>query len=189
MTKKLVTIIAAGLILMAANFNANAEAASPPGKNMMKHARFGIRMAERNLLPAHMLLRFKDEIGLTQDQVNKIEKMQEQFAEYAIKQKADLKIKEMKFHSYLKKDKIDRKKMEKMIREITSMKTDMQIAHMNYLLDLKELLTPEQLQKIKTFRKERRLKWLKERKHRKRDREHRIKERAKRFEGEGEGEG
>ena len=187
MTKKLVTIIAAGLILMAANFSANAEAAAPPGRDMMKHARFGIRMAERNLLPAYMLLKFKDEIGLTEDQVNKIEKMQEQFAEYAIKQKADLKIKEMKFHSYLKKDKIDRKNMEKMIREITSMKTGMQIAHMNYLLDLKELLTPEQLQKIETFRKERRLKWLKERKHRKRDREHRIKERAKEFEGEGEG--
>lgn len=187
MTKKLVTIIAAGLMLMAVNFNANAEAASPPGRDMMKHARFGIRMAERNLLPAHMLLRFKDEIGLTEDQVNKIETMQEQFSEYAIKQKADLKIKEMKFHSYLKEDKIDRKKMEKMIRDITSMKTDMQINHMNYLLDLKELLTPEQLQKIETFRKERRLKWLKEREHRKIDREHRIKERVKRFKGEGEG--
>jgi Spy/CpxP family protein refolding chaperone len=187
MTKKLVTIIAAGLILMAANLNLNAEAASPPGRDMMKHARFGIRMAEKNLLPAHMLLRFKDEIGLTQDQVNKIETMQEQFMEYAIKQKANLKIKEMKFHSYLKKDKIDREKMEKMIREITGMKTDMQISHMNYLLDLKELLTPEQLQKIETFRKERRLRWLRERKHRKIDREHRIKERVKRFEGEGEG--
>jgi Spy/CpxP family protein refolding chaperone len=189
MTKKLVTIITAGLILMAANFNGNAEAATPPGRDMMKHARFGIRMAERNLLPAHMLLRFKDEIGLTQNQVDRIEKMQEQFEEYAIKQKAELKIKEMKIHSYLKKDKIDRKRMEKMIREVTNMKTDMQIAHMNYLLDLKELLTPEQLQKIERFRKERRLRWLKEREHRMRDREHRFKKSAKRFEGKGEGEG
>jgi Spy/CpxP family protein refolding chaperone len=187
MTKTFLTIIAAGLILMAANFNANAEVAPPPGRDMMKHARFGIRMAEKNLLPAHMLLKFKDEIGLTENQVGKIEKMQEQFSEYAIKQRANLKIKEMKFHAYLKKDKIDRKKMETMIREITKMKTDMQIAHMNYLLDLKELLTPEQLEKIETFRKERRRERLKERRHRLRDRDHRRKEKAERFKGEGDG--
>jgi len=134
-----------------------------------------------------MLLRFKDEIGLTENQVDKIEKLQEQFTEYGIKQKANLKIKEMKFHSYLKKDKVDRKNMETIIREITTMKTDMQIAHMNYLLDLKELLTPEQLEKIETLRKEKRLERLKERKYRMRDRDHRNKEKTKRFKEEGDG--
>jgi Spy/CpxP family protein refolding chaperone len=35
------------------------------------------------------------------------------------------------------------------------MKTDMQVDHMNYLLDLKDLLTPEQIAKIESLKKER----------------------------------
>jgi Spy/CpxP family protein refolding chaperone len=181
MTKKLVTLIAAGLMLMAVGFDVKAEAPSAAGRNAMKHARFGIRMAERNLFPAHMLLKFKDEIGLTRDQVNTFEKMREQFMEYAIKQRADLKIKEMKFHSFLKEEKVNRKKMEKMIREIAGMKTDMQISHMNYLLDIKEVLTPEQIQQIEKFKKERRHKRLKERRHRIKER---VRQRVKEHKGD-----
>jgi Spy/CpxP family protein refolding chaperone len=173
MTKKLVTLAVVGLILTAAHLTAVPRPNPAPG-DMMKHTRFGIYMAEKNLFPAHILLRFKDEIGLTEDQVNKIEKMQELFMESTIRGKADLKIKEVKLHSYLKENQVDRKKMEKMIREIASMKTDMQIAHINYLLDLKDVLTPEQLQKIETFKKERWHQRMKERKPR-------MKERMKRF--------
>jgi hypothetical protein len=84
MTKKvtILTLIAAGLIFLAANFAAEAAVMSP---DMMRHAGFRIRMAERNLFPGYMLVRFKDEIGLTENQVKKIEKMQDLFREAGIR--------------------------------------------------------------------------------------------------------
>jgi Spy/CpxP family protein refolding chaperone len=163
MTKKLTIILVLGLLLTAGNLFSvpNPQGKGKPG--MMKHGRFGIHMAENNLFHARMLLRMKDRIGLTDDQVKKIEKMHDRYMEANIKIKADLQIKELKFKSYLKEDNINRKKMEKMIRDIAQVKTDMQVDHMNYLLDLKTLLTNEQLQKIEEEKKLRRHKMMKER--------------------------
>lgn len=160
MTKKVTILIAAVLIFV--SMNLMAERGSR-GRDMVKHARYGIYMAERNLFPGSMLLKFKDEIELTADQVSKIEKMTDLFQEAAIRKHADIKVKGLKVRSYLKEEQVDRKMMEKMIREIAQMRTDMQVDHMNYLLDLKELLTPEQIAKIESIKKERRHKRMKRR--------------------------
>ena len=95
------------------------------GMTKMKHARYGIHMAEKNLFSPRMLLKFKDKIELTDDQVKKLEKFQELFQESMIRRKADIKIKELKLNNYLKEDQLNRKKMESMIREVANMKTDM----------------------------------------------------------------
>lgn len=156
MMKKVIVTLVAGLLLVPALGFAN------PGPDMMKHARMGSRLVEKNMFPPKMLLRHQDEIGLTEDQVTKIEKMQQKFQEYEIKQKAEMKIQWLKFKTLLKKDKVDRKKMEKMIRETARMRTNMQIDKMNYMLDVKEVLTPEQITKIKEFKKKmRKRRWSK----------------------------
>ena len=166
MTKKLTFLISAVLVFVSMNAMTRSGAR---GRDMMRHARFGINMAEKNLFPGPMLLKFKDEIGLTAEQIDKIEKMTELFREAAIRRQADIKVKGLKVSSYLKKERPDRKKMEVMIREIAGMRTDMQLDRMNYLLDLKDLLTAEQIEKIESFKKERRRsrmgqrKYLKER--------------------------
>lgn len=162
MTKKVTILIAAVLILI--SMNLMAERGSR-GRDMVKHARFGIHMAEKNLFSGSMLLKFKDEIGLTEEQVSKIEKMSDLFQEAVIKKQADIKVKGLKVRSYLKEEQVDRKKMEMMIREIAEMRTDLQVDHMNYLLDLKDLLTPEQIGKIESLKKERRHKWMEKRKY------------------------
>ena len=152
MSKKIIILVIAAL--MASSFAFSLEPA-PTDHRMMKHAGYRIMMAEKNLLPAHMLLRLKDEIGLTDEQVDKIGKMQGAYQEAAIKKQADVKVQELKLNSYLKEDKVDRGKMEKMIRTIAKMRTDSQIDHINYLLDLKDVLTPEQVKKIDEFKKDR----------------------------------
>lgn len=152
MTKKVTILITAVLIFVSMNSLALHGARD---RDMVKHARYGIHMAEVNLFPGAMLLKFKDEIGLTSEQVDKIEKITNGFQETAIKKQADIKVKGLKVRSYLKEEQVDRKKMESMIREIAKMKTDMQIDRMNYLLDLKDLLTPEQIGKIESLKKER----------------------------------
>jgi Spy/CpxP family protein refolding chaperone len=167
MTKKVTILIAAVLIFV--SMNLMAEHGSR-GRDMVKHARFGIYMAERNLFSGSMLLKFKDEIQLTAEQVSKIEKMTDLFQEAAIRKHADIKVKGLKLRSYLKDEQVDRKKMGNMIREIAKMRTDMQVDHMNYLLDLKELLTPEQIAKIESLKKESRHKRMKRREYFKRGR-------------------
>ncbi len=160
MSKKVIILLFAGFVL--ASFTITLESA-PMQRKMMRHAGFGIMMAEKNLFPAKMLLKVKDEIGLTEEQVTKIEKMEEIYQESAIKKHADIKVQELKFHSYLKSDQIDRSKMEKMIRDIAKKRTDLQIDHINYLLDLKNLLTPEQIEKIDALKKERMHKMMRHR--------------------------
>ena len=160
MTKKLTVLVIAGLMLMSVNLLAGPRGAD---RDMMRHARFGIHMAEQNLFPGFMLLKHKDEIGLTQDQVKKIEKMEEAHKEAGIRKQADIEVLELKLHSFLKKEPVNRKEMEKMVRDIAAMKTDLQIQQMNYLLDVKDILTPEQLDKIESFKKEKRHRMLEDR--------------------------
>lgn len=152
MSKKIIILAIAALMVSSIAF---AMEPGPGDHRMMRHAGYRIMMAEKNLLPAHMLLKFKDEIGLTDSQIDKIDKMQDAYQEAAIKKQADVKVQELKLNSYLKEDKIDRGKMEKMIRAIAQMRTDSQIDHINYLLDLKDILTPEQVKKIDEFKKDR----------------------------------
>lgn len=185
MRKKVIILIIAGFVL--ASFSFTLESA-PRQRKMMRHARFGIMMAEKNLFPAKLLLRVKDEIGLTQEQTNKIEKMEGLYQESDIRKQADIKIQELKFHSYLKGDQIDRSKMEKMIRAIAKMRTDSQIDHINFLLDLRNILTPEQIAKIEDIKKQRMHEMMRHRKTRRKDRCMRMRERMERPTEDAEGE-
>lgn len=162
--------------LLLAAFSFNLGAAWAP--DMMKHMRYGIRMAEQNLFSGRMLLKMKDDIGLTPEQIGKIEKMQNAHQEDMIKVNADIKVLELKLQSLLKGDKINRTSMEKMIRDIAKMRTDLQVEHINYLLDLRDMLTPEQLTKIDELKKEMRHKRLDSRKEWRKERfRHQEKER------------
>ncbi len=117
-----------------------------------KHMRQGAAMAEKNLYRGQMLLRMKTELGLTPDQVKKIEQISLNFQESVIKRMADTKILELKFANYLQGKKIDKKTVEKMIKEIAALKTDLQIDRVFHLLDIKSILTPDQLKKAEELR-------------------------------------
>lgn len=151
MNKKILIVVLSLTLL-----GVSLTAITGPGRDsrgMMKHARYGIHMAEKNLISPRMLLKFQGEIGLAQDQVKKIETMQGLFHESMIRRRADIQIKELKLNNYLKEDQPNRKKMESMIREVANMKTDMKIAHLNHLLDVKTVLTADQLKKVEELKK------------------------------------
>ncbi len=152
MSKKIIIVMITGLILATVYFTLGAQMMP---QRMMEHARFGIMLVDKNLFPAPMLLRHKDDIGLTAEQVSKIEKMQEQQQESFIKKQAEINVKELKLSTFLKEEKIDRGKLESMILEIGKMRTDLQVQHINHLLDLRDLLTAEQLKKLENFKQDR----------------------------------
>lgn len=149
--KTLVVLIALFMLVSTMSFLDARQ--GPDRRDMMKRGRFGVRMAERNMFPSHVLLKMKDKIQLTEDQVAKIEGMERTFEEYRIRAGADIDIMELKLRDYLKGDKVKRSEVEKLVRKVSGLKTDMQVAHINHLLDLKELLTPEQITKIEDVKK------------------------------------
>jgi Spy/CpxP family protein refolding chaperone len=104
-------------------------------------------LREAKLYGGRKLLRVKDELGLTAAQVEKIENLVLEQEAFCIRASAEIKIKELRFASYLESGagENQRREIARYIREISKEKTDLIIHHMNYLLDLKELLTPRQL--------------------------------------------
>lgn len=120
--------------------------------NMLNSMRFGLYMAENNLFEARFILHLKSEIGLSAQQEQKIEDLMLANEENAIRRGSDVKVLELKFASQLKGNRIDRREMEKQVREIARMKTDLQVGHLNYLLDVRDTLTPEQIQKLEKMK-------------------------------------
>jgi len=151
MIKKATIFVMSVLLLVSFTSLLEAKAGNP---GMLKHMRQGVRMAEKNLFPAQILLKLKERINLTKDQVRTIEKMRDAHQESAIRRTADIKVLELKIGSYMEKEKINRGKLEKMLRQVAAMKTDLTVANINYLLDLRDLLTPEQIKKIESVKGE-----------------------------------
>jgi Spy/CpxP family protein refolding chaperone len=109
--------------------------------------------AKKDLFDARLILDAKESIGLTKEQQQKIENKMLAYEETSIKDWAEIKVLELRFASYVKSEKVDRKEIEKVVKEISARKTDCIVKYMNYLLDLKGILTPEQLRKMKAIHK------------------------------------
>ena len=149
MNKKIFfTSICLVIFLFNLNLKANIE-----GRDIIKKAKTGIFLAEKNLFDARFILRFKEDINLSEEQRKKVENLLLAFEENSIKKSAEVKIRELRFASYLKSEKINRKKMERQLKAISKMKTDFLIDYINYLLDLKQIMTPVQIEKLKEIKK------------------------------------
>jgi Spy/CpxP family protein refolding chaperone len=111
-------------------------------------------LLEQNLIDGRLTLRFKKQITLTAVQIQKIEKLMLRFEEEYIRRWAEIKIKEIQLATSIKSDQIIMKNIERKIREINSEQIEISIKYLNYLLDIKEVLTTEQREKIKSLRKQ-----------------------------------
>ncbi|MDQ1353218.1 MAG: hypothetical protein QG657_3524 [Acidobacteriota bacterium] len=103
-----------------------------------------------NLYDARFILDAQEDLGLTKEQTEKIENLMLENEATIIRDSAEIKIQELRFASFLKSqsDEIDRKQVEKYIREISQQKIIMVVHQINYLLDVKQVLTPAQLRKL-----------------------------------------
>lgn len=151
MNKKYISLLILFLMLSLA---IPAQPNKKPWPHMLNNLRFGLYMAENNLFEARFILRLKNEIGLTAAQEQKIENMMLANEEVVIRRASDIKVLELKFAALLKSNRIDRREMEKMARAMGTLKTDLQVDHINYLLDVRDTLTPEQVLKIEKLKKE-----------------------------------
>jgi Spy/CpxP family protein refolding chaperone len=126
--------------------------ASPEPSALVRHFLTWNFMAERNLFDGRLILRFKDEINLSSDQETKIENLMLSFEEHTITKGAEIKVKEIRLTTYIKSEKINRREIEKILREISQMKINFSISYINYLLDIRDILTSPQIEIIQEIK-------------------------------------
>jgi Spy/CpxP family protein refolding chaperone len=125
--------------------------------------RLQMHMSEFNLFSGYFLLQFRDRLNLTDKQIQKIESLMLDYKEYCIKQNADIKIQELRVTAAIKTKASNRKQIESSLKNIGNMKGESMVRYINYLLDVREILTPVQLDKMKKIRDAMKAKYQKER--------------------------
>ena len=150
MNKKRKLALGLAWICLASVTSLNAQNTPP---TLIPDMQFRMFLAENNLFEGRFLLRVKDDINLKAEQQKAIENMMLAHEESAITREADIKVREMKLAVLLKQNRINRKEMEKMARDISGRKTDLLVDHLNYLLDLRDILSSEQISKLDDLKK------------------------------------
>jgi Spy/CpxP family protein refolding chaperone len=93
----------------------------------------------------------KDQLGLTEDQLDKIESILNSHIKYAIRKNADRKILLMEIQELLVKDKVDLGGVEEKLKAMEALNTDMNMEGVRTLEEALTVLTPEQRKKVKAL--------------------------------------
>ncbi len=95
--------------------------------------------------------------GLTPEQKEKIRTIVLGGRMEQIQREADLKIAQIQLKELMMQDKLDRQKIEKQIQQIGTLRTRMEIARVETVMKLRDILTKEQMQALKERRMHRML--------------------------------
>jgi len=117
------------------------------GQMGMNRRGVGLGMLARNP-------QFRERIGLTPEQVTRIETQESTFAKARIRDQADLRVKRMELGELLRADKADRAAIDKKMREINEVEFATQKAGVDHMLTMRDILTPEQKQKLQELQQE-----------------------------------
>ena len=150
MNKRLVFTLVL-ILLLGTLAPAQSDRRMRPG--LLNSLRFGLHMAEDNLFEARFILRQKGELGLSAAQQKKVEDLMLAYEEGAIRAGSDIKVLELKFAALLRAGGVDRREMERQARAIGGKRTDLQVNHLNYLLDVRAVLNPEQVRKLEKMKR------------------------------------
>jgi len=105
--------------------------------------------AERPLLT--IMLHHRAELGLSADQVSRLETLRGDFTREAIRRDADIRIAELDLASLLEQDSPDLSKVEAKVREAAQLRADLRIARLRAIEQGKAVLTPEQRTRLQTM--------------------------------------
>jgi hypothetical protein len=98
--------------------------------------------------PISLMLRNREGLGLTADQVKELEQLRSDFAKESIRSEANLRIAEMDLTSLLEAQPVDMTKAEAKIREIERIRGDLRIARIRSIEKGKAQLSAEQRRKL-----------------------------------------
>jgi hypothetical protein len=106
--------------------------------------RFGGRESLENRPVISQLLSRKDPLGLSADQVKKLEQLRDNFDRLNIRNNAEVRIVELDLAGLLDSPTVDLAKVEAKVREAERLRADLRIARIKAIEQAKALLTPEQ---------------------------------------------
>jgi Spy/CpxP family protein refolding chaperone len=112
---------------------------------------FGARepRGERPLIT--LMLRHREELGLSPEQVRTLERLRADFQREAIRREADLRIVEVELQTLLEADPADMAQVEGKVREIERLRADLRLARIRVIEQGKAELSPEQRQKLRSL--------------------------------------
>lgn len=96
-----------------------------------------------------IMLRNRDELGLTPEQVRALESLRSDFQREAIRKGADLRVAEMDLEALLQADPVEMGKVEAKVREIERFRADLRLARLGVIERGKAQLTSDQRAKLK----------------------------------------
>lgn len=102
--------------------------------------------AERPLIT--MMLHHRGELGLSDEQVSRLEALRGEFAREAIRRDADIRIAELDLAALLAQNPVDLARAETKIRELGQLRAELRIARLRTLEQGKAVLSAEQRQKL-----------------------------------------
>ena len=98
---------------------------------------------------------FRERLGLTAEQVTRIEAGHSEFSKAQVRQQAEMRVKRMELAELMRADNPDRAALEKKMREVHDAEFAERKAHLDHQFALRDTLTPEQQQKLRELRNER----------------------------------
>jgi Spy/CpxP family protein refolding chaperone len=109
--------------------------------------RFGGRESTENRPAISQMLSYKDYLGLTPEQVKKLEQLRDNFQRQSIRNDADQRLVELDIVNLLDNPTLDVAKVEGKIREAEKLRADLRIARVKVIEQAKAVLTAEQRKK------------------------------------------
>jgi len=107
------------------------------------------RRGARESQPAiSQMLSHKDTLGLSADQVRKLEQLRDGFQRQSIRNDADLRVVELDIAALLENDPVDLAKLEAKMRASEKLRTDLRLARIRAIEQARGLLTAEQKRKF-----------------------------------------
>jgi len=98
-----------------------------------------------------IMLHHRTELGLSADQVSRLETLRGDFAREAIRRGADIRIAELDLATLLEQDPVDLAKVEAKVREVAQLRADLRIARLRTVEQGKAVLTPEQRTRLQAM--------------------------------------
>jgi hypothetical protein len=120
---------------------------------------FGGTTAQEQQPVISLLLRNREKLALSDEQVRKLEQLRSDFEKETIRNDADVRVAEIDLNNLLQAGNVDLAKVEGKIREVERLRADLRIARVRAVEKGKALLTPEQRKKLQELLAEQRLTW------------------------------
>jgi len=96
----------------------------------------------------------REKLGLTAEQVGKINQQSSEFRKTSIRTRADLEVKRVELGDLMRADNSDRAAIDRKLDEIGAARVAQMKAELHYRLAMREVLTPEQRKKLQKMREE-----------------------------------